>query len=43
VAGFPEVALKATLGFTKELKENGSIAAVEVVPARKPDVPSAGN
>jgi hypothetical protein len=35
VEGVKGVALKATLHFDKDLKKNGGIAAIEIVPARK--------
>lgn len=34
VKGFKEVELKATLEFSKELKKNGGISAVEILPAK---------
>ena len=36
VKGFPDVQLRAKLGFSKDLKKNGLIAAVEIVPAEEP-------
>ncbi len=35
--GFPNLDLKATLAFTKDLKRNGIIVAVEVVDSKKPN------
>jgi hypothetical protein len=35
VEGFQNVVLKATLGFTKDLKRNGAIAAVEITSAKE--------
>lgn len=35
VEGFPKIEFKATLAFSKDLKKNGAIAAVEVVSAKK--------
>jgi hypothetical protein len=35
VEGFPNVEFRVTLGFSKEFKKNGAVAAVEVVPAKK--------
>ena len=37
VAGFPDVELRARLGFSKDLKKNGTLAAVEIVPAESED------
>jgi hypothetical protein len=34
VEGFPKVEFKVTLGFSKELKKNGTVAGVEVVGAK---------
>jgi hypothetical protein len=34
VEGFANVQLKATLGFSKDLKKNGTIAAVEIEPTK---------
>lgn len=36
VQGFDKVEFKATLKFSKELKKNGAIGAVEIFPAKKP-------
>src|SRR5262249_54667058 len=35
IDGFKDVEFKVTLEFNKELKKNGAIAAVEIVPAKK--------
>ncbi len=40
VEGFPNLELKATLEFTKDLKKNGAIAAVEIIPAKSPNTAS---
>jgi hypothetical protein len=39
VEGFPDAEFKATLALGKNLKKNGAIAAVEIVPAKKPKQP----
>jgi hypothetical protein len=36
VEGFPNVEFKATLGFSKDLKKNGTVAAVDIVPGKAP-------
>lgn len=36
VEGFPNLKLQATLGFSQNLKENGTISAVAITSAKKP-------